>query len=130
MLGDGEMLLPLVYIDDVVDALVLAAGSDLSHGEVIQIVDPERWTQNQVLAEVYGAGAPVIRVPRAVVMGLGRASELVLGLVGKKSPASRYRFESALAQRRFESRHAETLLGWRPRIGVREGIHRIMSSES
>ena len=41
VLGDGKLQLPLVYIDDVVDALMLAAGSKLSSGEVIQIIDPE-----------------------------------------------------------------------------------------
>jgi predicted dehydrogenase/nucleoside-diphosphate-sugar epimerase len=124
VLGDGEMILPLVYIDDVVDALMLAAKNGLHTGEVIQLVDPEQWTQNQVLAEVYGSGARVIRVPRPVVMAMGKASEMVLGLIGKKSPVSQYRLESALARRRFESRRATELLDWRPRVGVREGIRR------
>jgi len=96
---------------------------------VIQIVDPEAWTQNQVLAEVYGSGAKVIRVPRPVVMGMGKVSELVLGLIGKKSPVSQYRLESALARRRFESRRAAELLDWRPRVGVREGIRRAQQGE-
>jgi predicted dehydrogenase/nucleoside-diphosphate-sugar epimerase len=125
VLGDGEMPLPLVYIDDVVDALLAAARSDLGKGEVVQIVDPEPWTQNQVLAEVCGPSARVVRVPRPAVMAMGGASELVLGLLGKKSPVSRYRLRSALALRRFESRRAEELLGWRPRVGVREGIRRV-----
>ena len=73
VLGDGEMLLPLVYIDDVVDSLMLAAKSGLHAGEVIQIVDPEPWTQNQVLSEVYGADARVIRVPAAGGHGDGQA---------------------------------------------------------
>jgi nucleoside-diphosphate-sugar epimerase len=130
VLGDGEMPLPLVYIDDVIDALVLAAKSDLHRGEVIQIVDPEQWTQNQVLAEVCGPAAPVVRVPRQIVMAMGRASEMVLGLVGKKSPVSQYRLRSALALRRFDGRRAQELLGWRPRVGVREGIHRVQQPQA
>jgi len=125
ILGDGEMPLPLVYIDDVVDALVLAAKSGLGKGEIVQIVDPETWTQNQVLAEVVGSGAPVIRVPRKAVMALGKASELMLGLVGKASPVAPYRLKSALALRRFSSTRATNLLGWTPRVGVREGIRRV-----
>jgi 2-alkyl-3-oxoalkanoate reductase len=125
VLGDGEMPLPLVYIDDVVDALVLAAKSDLRRGEIIQIVDPEPWTQNQVLAEVAGPGAAVIRVPRPVVFAMGRASEIALGALKKQSPLSPYRLRSALALRRFESKNAVSLLGWRPRVGVREGIRRV-----
>ena len=45
VLGDGEMLLPLVYIDDVVDALRAGRQEQrCTGGEVIQIVDPESWT--------------------------------------------------------------------------------------
>ena len=101
VLGDGEMQLPLVYIDDVIDALVLAAGSKLAKGEIVQIVDPEPWTQNQVLAAVAGPGAKIMRMPRAAVFAMGGASELVLGLIKKQSPVARYRLSSALALRRF-----------------------------
>jgi predicted dehydrogenase/nucleoside-diphosphate-sugar epimerase len=130
VLGDGEMPLPLVYIDDVVDALMLAAKSNLRAGEVVQIVDPEPWTQNQVLAEVAGPSARVVRVPRSAVMAMGRASELMLGLLGKKSPVSPYRLSSALALRRFESQRARQLLDWKPRVGVREGIRRTIQNQS
>jgi predicted dehydrogenase/nucleoside-diphosphate-sugar epimerase len=122
VLGDGEMPLPLVYIDDVVDAILAAGKSELHRGEVIQLVDPEPWTQNQVLAEVAGASARVVRVPRGAVMAIGRASELALGLIHKPSPVAPYRLRSALALRRFESQNAVRLLGWRPRIGVRQGL--------
>ncbi len=125
VLGDGELPLPLVYIDDVVDALCRAADSDLHRGEVIQIVDPEPWTQNQVLAEVAGPSARVLRVPRGAVFAMGRASEIALGALGKQSPLAAYRLRSALALRRFHSQRAEQLLGWRPRVGVREGIRRV-----
>jgi nucleoside-diphosphate-sugar epimerase len=130
VLGDGELPLPLVYVDDVVDALLLAARGDLRRGEIIQIIDPEAWTQNQVLAEMVGPGAKVLRVPRAVVFALGRASEIALGALKKPSPVSRYRLQSALALRRFESKNAEKLLGWRPAVGVREGVRRIKNGAS
>jgi predicted dehydrogenase/nucleoside-diphosphate-sugar epimerase len=124
VLGDGETVLPLVYIDDVVDALLLAAGSPLHRGEVIQLVDPESWTQNQVLTAVNGPQGRVVRVPRRAVMAIGQASAWALGLLGKASPMAPYRLQSALARRRFESVNAERMLDWRPRVGVREGIRR------
>jgi 2-alkyl-3-oxoalkanoate reductase len=40
VLGDGKLELPLVYIDDVVDAIMCSITKRLSHGEVIQIIDP------------------------------------------------------------------------------------------
>lgn len=130
VLGDGRVRLPLVHIDDVVDAILLAARGDLRRGEVVQIVDPEAFTQNDVL-QLAGEGAPVLRVPRGLVFGVGKLSEIALGLIGRKSPLSVYRLRSALACRSFASARAEELLGWHPRVGARQGIERALSgSES
>jgi predicted dehydrogenase/nucleoside-diphosphate-sugar epimerase len=124
VLGDGRVRLPLVTMDDTVDAILLAAESDLRGGEIIQIVDCEELTQNDVLRLMFGRQARVIRLPRGPVFLLGKCSEVVLGLLGRKSPLAVYRLRSALARRRFESGRAQSLLGWEPRIGVCEGIRR------
>lgn len=125
VLGDGKITLPLVYLDDVVDALCMAAGSLLRSGEILQIVDRETLTQNQVLALAGGEDGAVMHVPRVLVFTLGKFSELLLGALGRKSPLSVYRLRSALARRSFDSNHAREVLGWKPRIGVREGIQRV-----
>lgn len=128
-LGDGENPLPLVYIDDVVDAMILAAENDLANGQIIQIVDDESMTPNQVLGQVLnGDSRKVLRVPGRVLFTAGRLSEMALGAFGKKSPLSAYRLRSALANRRFESERAKRLLGWRARVGVREGIRRVVDA--
>jgi predicted dehydrogenase/nucleoside-diphosphate-sugar epimerase len=124
-LGDGQLPLPLVYMDDAVDAIMAAVERELVGGEVIQIVDPERVTQEQVL-ELAGAGADKrLRVPRGVVFSLGKLSEYPLGALGVQSPLALYRLRSALARVEFESTRAEQQLGWRPRVGVIEGIRRV-----
>jgi nucleoside-diphosphate-sugar epimerase len=48
-----------------------------------------------------------------------------LRLVGKQSPIAAYRLKSALARLHYESHRARELLGWQPRVGVREGIRRV-----
>jgi nucleoside-diphosphate-sugar epimerase len=121
VLGNGEITLPLIHIEDVVDAILLAAESDLSRGEILHIVDTDLLTQNQVVSEV-GDGSRVIRVPRRIVFALGRLSELVFGAFGRKSPVALYRLKSALALLKFESDRASRLLGWKPCVGVRRGI--------
>ncbi len=123
VLGDGTLQLPLVYIDDVVDAIVLAVDKKLVGGEVIQIIDPHPMTQDDVLG-IAGGNRPVMRVPRPLVFALGKLSELPLGAIGKPSPIGVYRLRSALARLRYESSRAQSLLGWEPRVGVREGIRR------
>jgi nucleoside-diphosphate-sugar epimerase len=128
VLGDGEMRLPLVYIDDVVDAVMAAARSQLMHGEVIQLVDPEQFTQNQVIEMALGKEASVKHVPLPVLLTLGGMSELMLRPLKRPSPLSRYRLHSALSRRRFVNENTG-LLGWSPRVGVREGIRRAMDKK-
>jgi nucleoside-diphosphate-sugar epimerase len=124
VLGDGKLQLPLVYIDDVVDAITSSIDKKLTHGEIIQIIDPETLTQEDVLG-LAGGNRPVMRVPRPVVFALGKLSEIPLGAIGKPSPIGVYRLRSALARLQYQSNRANTLLGWRPRVGVREGIRRV-----
>lgn len=123
VLGDGELKIPLVYLDDVVDAVVQALDGALVRGEVVQLVDSDVRTQNQLLAAAFPEGVKVLRVPRAVVFGLGRLSEPALGLLGRRSPVSAYRLRSALSRMSFASEGAK-LLGWSPRVGLAEGIRR------
>jgi predicted dehydrogenase/nucleoside-diphosphate-sugar epimerase len=130
VLGNGEVRLPLVYIDDVVDAIVAALDGPLVGGEVIQLVDPAELTQNQVLQSFLHNGDKVVHVPRALLFTAGRLSEPVLAALGRKSPVSAYRLKAALASVRFASARAHDLLGWRPRVGVVEGIRRVSAPEA
>jgi predicted dehydrogenase/nucleoside-diphosphate-sugar epimerase len=129
ILGDGRVTMPLVYLDDVVDALCMAAASPLKSGEILQIVDRETLTQNELLVMAAG-GDVVVRVPRALVFAAGKLSEILLGIIGRKSPLSVYRLQSALARRSFDNAHAATVLGWQPAVGVREGIQRVLNRDS
>jgi Predicted dehydrogenases and related proteins len=124
VLGDGSLELPLVWIDDVVDAIMAAWQKRLRGGEVIHVIDPEHLTQQNVLDAVGGAGRTT-HLPRPVVFGLGRLSQILLGALGRQSPIAPYRLRSALAQLTYESSRAVDLLGWKPTVGVREGIRRI-----
>jgi nucleoside-diphosphate-sugar epimerase len=123
ILGDGRLPLPLVYIEDVVDAIMACVEREVTGGEVIQLVDSERLTQEDVLA-LAAADGKAVRVPRGVVFGLGKLSEYPLGALGRESPVGLYRLRSALARVEFDSTEATRLLGWTPRVGVREGIRR------
>jgi predicted dehydrogenase/nucleoside-diphosphate-sugar epimerase len=121
VLGEGDVRLPLVHMDDVVDAIVQAAASDLHSGEIIQLVDTGL-TQNDVLREL-ARGKTIVRVPRNVVFTLGGLSEVALGALKRKSPLSRYRLASALALRTFRNDRTG-LIDWKPRTGILEGIRR------
>jgi len=94
-------------------------------GQVIQLIDPEHLTQTDVLA-LAGGNRPVVRVPRPIVFALGKLSEFPLNALGRQSPVAVYRLKSALARLHYESERASALPGWQPRVGVREGIKRVI----
>ena len=125
VLGDGRIELPLVYIDDVVDAIMASIDKRLVLGEVIQLIDPDTLTQDDVLG-LAGRSKRVIKVPRPIIFALGKLSEYPLGALGRQSPVAVYRLKSALARLHYESERAHELLGWTPRVGVREGIRRTL----
>ena len=71
--GDGACTLPLVYVDDVVDALLLAGEAPDATGGVINVVDPATVTQSDYIArcrERFGKELPTVRVPGFFFMGL------------------------------------------------------------
>ncbi len=123
VLGDGQLELPLIYLDDVIDAIEACVAKKLVGGQIIQLIDPEVLSQTDVL-EIAGRGKKVLKVPRPIVFALGRLSEVPLGAIGKPSPIGVYRLQSALARLHYSSDRAKNLLGWKPRVGVREGIKR------
>jgi 2-alkyl-3-oxoalkanoate reductase len=129
ILGNGRQILPLVYVDDVVDAILLAAERDLWNGEVFHLVDDAAVTQLQ-LAQRAAPAVPLARIPRHLVSLLALGVELLGAVLGRPMPVSRYRIASALAPIRFDCAAAREKLGWRPRVGVEEGLRRTLAAPS
>jgi predicted dehydrogenase/nucleoside-diphosphate-sugar epimerase len=129
VLGDGELRLPLVHMEDVVDGVVAALDRKLVGGEVIQLVDTDLPTQNEILARAAAPGATVVRLPRRLVFALGKFSEVAILPLKRQSPLNVYRLRSALARRSYASESAERLIGWKPRVGVSRGIREMVDGK-
>lgn len=126
VVGPGNLPLPLVYVDDVVDALVLAelAGTP---GEIFQLVDRETVTQKEYAAAAkrkFGNALRVQFMPKPVLMTLAVGVEILEKLLKRPLPLSRYRVRSLRPLWPCDCSAAEIRLGWQPRVGVREGLRR------
>ena len=119
ILGDGHLVLPLVYVEDVVDAILLAAKRDTG---LFHIVDTGTITQEQLTRRVAGRNATIITIPLPVVYLLAIGVELLGKLLKRSVPLTRYRLKSALAPIVFDCSAAKNELGWKPRIGIEEGL--------
>ena len=132
ILGDGTRKLPLVYVEDVIDAAALAAETSKFDGRVFHIVDRTQITQNQVVRDYVSKNtkkAAVLHVPVAIVYGLAFGFELLSKVLNRSVPLSIYRVKSALARMRFDCSRAENELGWQPRVGVVCGLQETMAAE-
>jgi predicted dehydrogenase/nucleoside-diphosphate-sugar epimerase len=132
LVGNGRASLPLVYIDDVVDALLIAGSRADVVGKTFNIVDTSPISQNEYLTAYQaklGAAARVVRVPAGVMMLLAWSIE-VLGKVLKRDvPLSRYRIRSLRPLANFDTTAARTMLQWQPRVGIRDGLRRTFATE-
>lgn len=123
--GLGRFLLPLVFVEDVVDALLLAADADLEPGAVFHVVDPSPVTQREYVGwclrsphrpkAVYYVPRPLFWALALCVEGLGR-------LLKRPMPLSRYRVRSLKPLSNLDCAAAGSRLAWEPRVGVTEGL--------
>jgi nucleoside-diphosphate-sugar epimerase len=105
LMGDGEQLRDLNYVDDVVEALLLAAGTPAAVGRVYNL----------------GASPPV---------SLRTIAELLVELSGKGGfrlvpfPDERRRIDVGSVYADYGAIRRE--LGWEPRVSLREGLERTL----
>ena len=123
--GPGAQLVPLVYVEDVVDALLLAATRRDIVGRCFNVVDPRESRQDEYLAAVRRSGGNdprVHRVPVAVFLGLSAVVELLGRILRRPVPLTRYRVRSLRPLYGFQLDAARRDLGWEPGIGVENGL--------
>jgi nucleoside-diphosphate-sugar epimerase len=128
VIGSGKLRLPLVYVDDVVDALLMAEERNVQPGAVFHLVDPAVVTQNEYLElcrKVPGNALRIWRLPRWLLLGASVGVEMLCGLLHRDAPVSRYRLRSARPLSPCDCSAAQVNLGWIPRTGARRGLNAI-----
>jgi predicted dehydrogenase/nucleoside-diphosphate-sugar epimerase len=126
VVGDGSLTLPLVYVYDVVDALLLGSTRPDLEGKVVNLVDPTAVTQRHFI-QIAQAAKPEIKVsyvPKSVLMMAAVGIEALGRLLKRNVPLSRYRIRSIRPLSNFDQTIAQEQLGWTPRVGVSEGLRR------
>jgi predicted dehydrogenase/nucleoside-diphosphate-sugar epimerase len=123
--GDGTRALPLVYRDDVVDALLASERSPAAVGQVVNVVDPTPVTQNDYLAFAGRTRAlRVTRMPVWMLIILAFKIEILGKILKREVPLSRYKIRSLRPLWPFDTTKAREALGWAPKVGTLEGLRR------
>jgi predicted dehydrogenase/nucleoside-diphosphate-sugar epimerase len=125
VLGDGKSTVPLIWVEDLIDAILAAAELGRFDGSVFNLVDREEVTQDE-LADFYlkakGRRRRISHLPLAMLYPAAAGLELGLRILGRSAPLTPYRLRSAIGSRCFDCTAAARDLGWQPRVGIRRGM--------
>ena len=125
MLGSGQVNFHMVYIDDLIDGMLLCGTKANSLGRVYILAGEAPVTLNQLvqfIAEAIGVTPPQLRFPVAPVYVAGFLCELVCKPLGINPPLYRRRVDFFRKNRSFDISKARRELGFQPKIDVRTGI--------
>jgi nucleoside-diphosphate-sugar epimerase/predicted dehydrogenase len=131
--GSRRVSTGLVYVDDVVDALLAASVSDVPTGSVYNLVDSGNCDQEELartLREITGGRIRPLFAPYPLVWAVMLGADLLSLLRYRKLGTARYRLRRTLAPMRFECTAARKDLGWRPRVTLAEGLARVLNGEA
>ncbi|NNE62445.1 MAG: NAD(P)-dependent oxidoreductase, partial [Gammaproteobacteria bacterium] len=130
--GLGNLILPLVFVENLCSATEVALTSTSAKGNTFNVIDglsmSKREYLEKVVRKVY-SNARFIFFPYKVLYFLIFLQEILLDFLRRKPYLTRYRFESSQKEIRYKSNKIEELLDWSPPISADEAIERILDEQ-
>jgi nucleoside-diphosphate-sugar epimerase len=126
MLGSGKVLYQVVYIDDLIDGILLCGTNDNALGKTYILTGNEPATLDQLvnlIAEAVGVRGTRLRFPVMPVYLAGAVCELICKPFGVNPPLYRRRVDFFRKTRSFDISKAKSELGFEPRVDLRNGIN-------
>lgn len=125
--GNGRTFYHPVYIDNLVDAFVLAMQSGVGSGETYIIADDEYFSIEELVKRAGRAIGVEVSTPHLPLLPLivaGHVCEKVCKPFGIEPPIFPRRVDWFRQVRAFKIDKAKRHLGYQPRIGIDEGLRR------
>jgi nucleoside-diphosphate-sugar epimerase len=130
LLARQQYRLPFSYVDNVADAAVLALNAPNAVGRAFTVVDVNVAQAELVAAYRAAAGEswrPVYLPVRLIGAGAWCA-ERALRVARRRSPVTYHQIRRATDSAWYDCSCAEQILGWQPRVDLREGLRRAFAS--
>jgi 2-alkyl-3-oxoalkanoate reductase len=128
-LGSGTNHLPLIYVDDVAEGILLASDAARAEGGSYLLVNDEPVTQKDFIGAIaaeLGAPAPTRHIPYELGLMLGALAEARgrLSRSQQPPPVMRYGLQLLGGENRFVITRARRDLGFSPEVDMAEGVRR------
>ena len=128
VINQGKGIFPHLYIDNLVDAILLAAQRKEAIGEIFNITDGVNTPVGEFfkyLNQIAGKGNIHLSFPYPVAWGLAFLMDTIAKLTGKPPLLSWTGLEFLSLKCRFDISKAIEKLGYKPSIPLKEGMKRV-----
>jgi nucleoside-diphosphate-sugar epimerase len=131
LIGSGRNVLPLTYVENAVDCILLAASSDVAVGQAYNVVDEPQISGRDALlrkAKLTGDRPVFFPVPAFPLCIAGSLAELLSSVRGADTPprVTRHLVRIACRDIRYDASAAREQLGWQQRFSLEEGLRRTL----
>lgn len=127
MVGSGDTLIHLVYIDDLVDAFILASEKPNAVGQVYIAGGARYVTLNEfagAVSQAVSCPMPKLHIPVGPVRLASAICEDLCRAVHIEPPLYRRRVDFFVKDRAFDITKAKRDLGYSPKVDLEEGVAR------
>lgn len=127
MVGDGAALFQPAYVDDVVAGFLLCMEKEEAVGESFILGGDEYIPLVQLvamIAEEFDVAPPGVRIPMGPMKLMADVCEAIFSPLGIEPPLHHRRLSFYRNNRAFTIEKARNLLGFEPRVSLREGLQR------
>ncbi len=125
LIDGGRHLCKPIYIDNLIDGLILCAKVETAVGEAFNFTDgdPVPWRDFfGAYATMFGKKLPSVPYRVAWLAALGM--ELQARLIGKQASLNRRAIKSLRSNNSFSNRKAREVLDWQPTVDLQTGMRR------
>jgi nucleoside-diphosphate-sugar epimerase len=125
ILGDGINKHHVIYIDDLIEGLFLAAAVKEAPGKIFVLSGKLPLTTAEmvgIIAKELGKKTPRAQIPISPVLALARISEAVLRPLGIRTPLHRRRLDFFRKSFVFSAREPVRVLRFSPKISFERGV--------
>ena len=132
VIGDGRFVLPLVYVDNLVEAIVAAMKMNPGTNQIYNVVDPVEVTKRDFMERVVKKLYPDSRavcIPVGILKIIVYLQEIFFWAMGRKPVLSMYRLNSSQKPVRYDVSKLSDDLVWRPRVSVEAAFNKLISYE-
>ncbi len=130
VIGNGNNVVPIIYIDDVVNGVIQAA-LKAKVGEIYYLTNDNLATMNDIVSIISNklkVRVFKIKIPVFIMYPTLVFFELFFRMIGKEATISRRRILSMSSNRVFDVSKAKRDFGFKPKISAEEGIGRAIET--